>query len=123
MTTPKDKTSKISPIIGGTPISSTTTKDSKSTTKDSKTTKASKSATNPQSAAKGASTQAQTKTSDDAWQKRIGAAHKVWSKLSESELKKSAGEPAKLSELVQLRYSIARPEADKQVKNFIDNRS
>jgi hypothetical protein len=114
MATPKDKTSKISPIIGGTPISS-------STTKDSATAKTPKFATNPQNAAKGASTQ--NKTSDDAWQKRISAAHKVWSKLSESELKKSAGEPAKLSELVQLRYSIARPEADKQVKNFIDNRS
>lgn len=119
MTTPKDKTSKISPIVGGTPISTTTTKDAK----DSKTSKASKSTIPQQSASKGAPAQTPMKTSDDAWQKRIGAAHKVWSKLSESELKKSAGEPAKLSELVQLRYSIARPEADKQVKNFIDNRS
>lgn len=116
MTTSKDKTSKISSIIAGTPISTTTTKDAK-------TTKASKSeAINP-SAGKGVSSPLQTKSADDAWQKRVGAAHKVWSKLSESELKKSAGEPAKLSELVQNRYSISRSDADKQVKNFIDNRS
>lgn len=119
MTTSKEKTSKISPIVSGTPISTTTTKDAK----DSKTSKASKSATPQQSASKGASVQPQAKTSGDAWQKRIGAAHKVWSKLSESDLKKSAGEPAKLAELVQMRYSISRPDADKQVKNFIDNRS
>lgn len=118
MTTSKEKTSKISPIVGGTPISTTTTKDAK----DSKTSKASKSAT-PQQSSKGAPAKAPMKTSDDAWQKRIGAAHKVWSKLSESDLKKSAGEPAKLSELVQTRYSISRSDADKQVKNFIDNRS
>jgi hypothetical protein len=119
MTTSKEKTSKISPIVGGTPISTTTTKDAK----DSKTSKASKSATPQQSSSKGAPAQTPMKTSDDAWQKRIGAAHKVWSKLSESDLKKSAGEPAKLSELVQTRYSISRSDADKQVKNFIDNRS
>ncbi len=116
MTTPKDKTSKISPIVGGTPISTISTKDAKDS-------KASKPMTSQQNTSKGVSNPVNTKISDDAWQKRIGAAHKVWSKLSESELKKSAGEPAKLSELVQLRYSIARPEADKQVKNFIDNRS
>jgi hypothetical protein len=116
MTTPKDKTSKISPIVGGTPISTTTTKDAK----DSKVSKA---VTSPQNTNKGISNPVNMKTSDDAWQKRIGAAHKVWSKLSESELKKSAGEPAKLAELVQMRYSISRPDADKQVKNFIDNRS
>lgn len=119
MTTSKEKTSKISPILGGTPISTTTTKDAK----DSKTSKASKSATPQQSSSKGAPAKAPMKTSDDVWQKRIGAAHKVWSKLSESDLKKSAGEPAKLSELVQTRYSISRSDADKQVKNFIDNRS
>lgn len=84
--------------------------------------KTSKSAT-PQQSSKGAPAQAPIKTPDDAWQKRIGAAHKVWSKLSQSDLKKSAGEPAKLSELVQTRYSISRSDADKQVKNFIDNRS
>lgn len=116
MTTPKDKTSKISPIIGGTPISTITTKDAKDS-------KASKAMTSQQNTNKGMSNPVHTKTSDDAWQKRIGAAHKVWSKLSESELKKSAGEPAKLAELVQMRYSISRPDADKQVKNFIDNRS
>lgn len=116
MTTFKDKTSKISPIIGGTPISTTTTKDAK----DSKTSKA---APPPQSTSKNTAAPAHTKASDEAWQKRIGAAHKVWSKLSESDLKKSAGEPAKLAELVQQRYSISRPDADKQVKNFIDNRS
>lgn len=92
-------------------------------TKDPKTTQASKPATTQLSSVKGISSPLHTKASDDAWPKRIGAAHKVWSKLSESELKKSAGEPAKLAELVQMRYSITRPEADKQVKNFIDNRS
>lgn len=115
MTTSKDKTAKISPIIAGTPISTTTTKDVK-------TSKASTSATTQKTPAKGVTTPQQSKTTDDAWQKRVGAAHKMWSKLSESELKKSAGEPAKLAELVQTRYSISRPEADKQVKKFIDNR-
>jgi hypothetical protein len=105
MTTSKDKTSKISPIVAGTTISTTTTKDEKTT-----------------SAPKAATAQ-HTKATDDIWQKRVGAAHKMWSKLSESELKKSAGEPAKLAELVQTRYSISRTEADKQVKNFIGNRS
>lgn len=119
MTTSKDKTTKISPIVGGTPISSTTTKDEKST----KTAKAAKSSTEHQSLTKALSSPQKTKPADDVWQKRIGAAHKVWSKLSESELKKSAGEPAKLSELVQQRYSVSRSDADKQVKNFIDNRS
>lgn len=113
MTTSKDKTAKISPSIGGTPISTTTTKDDKST----------KTSTGHQSLTKALSSPQKTKTADDVWQKRIGAAHKVWSKLSESELKKSAGEPAKLSELVQQRYSVSRTDADKQVKNFIDNRS
>ena len=92
MTTSKDKTSKISPIVGFTPVSTTTTKDAK----DSKTSKASKSATPQQSTSKGAPAQTQTKASDDAWQKRIGAAHKVWSKLSESDLKKSAGVGARI---------------------------
>lgn len=119
MTTSKDKTSKISPIIAGTPISTTTTKDAKTT----KASQESKAATTKPSTSKGLSSPQQTKSADDAWQKRVGAAHKVWSKLSESELKKSAGEPAKLSELVQNRYSISRSDADKQVKNFIDNRS
>ncbi|WP_152342846.1 hypothetical protein [Rheinheimera sp. KL1] len=119
MTTSKDKTSKISSIVGFTPVSTTTTKD----VKDSKMSTASKVATPQQSAGKGVPAHAQTKTSDEAWQKRIGAAHKVWSKLSESELKKSAGEPEKLAELVQTRYSISRSDADKQVRNFIDNRN
>lgn len=114
MTTSKDKTAKISPIIAGTPITTTTT------TKDPKTTKASTAATTQKS--QGMTSPQQNKTTDDAWKKRVGAAHKVWSKLSESELKKSAGEPAKLSELVQTRYSISGSEADKQVKKFIDNR-
>lgn len=108
MTNSKDKTTKSSTITAA--------------TKDPKTTQISKPAAQLNSV-KGLSAPLHTKASDDAWQKRIGAAHKVWSKLSESELKKSAGEPAKLSELVQLRYSISRPDADKQVKNFIDNRS
>lgn len=116
MTTFDEKTSKISPIVSGTPIVSTKSNDAK-------TSNLAKSAPLQQSADKGASAQTQPRKSDDAWQKRIGAAHKVWSKLSESELKKSAGEPAKLAELVQLRYSISRSDADKQVKNFIDNRS
>lgn len=116
MTTSKEKTSKISPIIAGTPISATTTKDTK-------TAKAAKSDNSKRSSTKSASSAAPSKTQDDSWQKRIGAAHKVWSKLSESELKKSAGEPGKLAELVQERYSVSRADADKQVKNFIDNRS
>lgn len=73
--------------------------------------------------AKGSSTPVKAKAAENVWQKRIGAARKVWSKLSESELKKSAGEPDKLAELVQMRYSISRQDADKQVKNFVDNRS
>lgn len=115
MTTTKDKTSKITPIIAGTPISTTTTNDAK-------TTKASKPSATQHTAEKSLSAPLQNKSTDDAWQKRVGAAHKVWSKLSESELKKSAGEPAKLSELVQSRYSLSRSDADKQVKSFIDNR-
>ncbi|CAI3797835.1 hypothetical protein [Rheinheimera sp. MM224] len=110
MTNSNDKTIKSSTITAA-------------VTKYPKTTQASKPSTPQLSSVKGISSPLHTKASDDAWQKRIGAAHKVWSKLSESELKKSAGEPAKLAELVQMRYSISRPDADKQVKNFIDNRS
>lgn len=110
MTNSKDKTTKSSTITAA-------------VTKDPKITQASKPSTRQLNSVKGISSPLQTKASDDAWQKRIGAAHKVWSKLSESELKKSAGEPAKLAELVQMRYSISRQDADKQVKNFIDNRS
>lgn len=106
MTNPKDKTAKSSAVLVA--------------TADRKTATPAVSHLKPVQASASAM---KNKTSDDAWQKRVAAAHKVWSKLSESELKKSAGEPAKLAELVQLRYSISRPDADKQVKNFIDNRS
>jgi len=109
MTTSKEK---ISPIIPGTPVSTTTTTDSK-------TTKGSGAGTTKKSSTKGSSDSPQIKTKDDVWQKNIAAAHKVWRELSENELKKSAGDPDKLAELVQTRYSISRSEAEKQVKDFI----
>ncbi len=110
MTSPTDKSANVTPITAG----------ATTVTKQDKTAAISPSKTG---SVKGVSAPLQTKAADNAWQKRVGAAHKVWSKLSESELKKSAGEPAKLAELVQLRYSISRPDADKQVKNFIDKSS
>jgi hypothetical protein len=109
MTSPTDKSTNLTPITAG---ATTVTKETKTAA-----------STQPKSGSvKEVSAPLQT-TAADAWQKRLGAAHKVWSKLSESELKKSAGEPAKLAELVQLRYSISRPDADKQVKHFIDKSS
>lgn len=111
MTSSKDKTAKSSPVLVATAAT------------DRKSTAPSTAATSHLKPVQAAASATKTKTSDDAWQKRVAAAHKVWSKLSESELKKSAGEPARLAELVQMRYSISRPDADKQVKNFIDNRS
>ena len=91
-------------------------------TKDSKVTQITTAESRKSASVKGVSTPLQTTAASDAWQKRIGAAKKLWGKLSESELKTSAGEPAKLAQLVQQRYAISRPDADKQVKTFIENR-
>jgi uncharacterized protein YjbJ (UPF0337 family) len=109
MTNPKDHATKSNSTSSG------------SVSKDLKAT-SSKPASMPLSSVKNSTAPTQGKAASDAWQKRVGAAHKVWSKLSESELKNSEGQAAKLAELVQQRYSISRSDADKQVKNFMDNR-
>ena len=54
------------------------------------------------------------------WPQQVKAAKSQWGKLSEAEILKSDGDPAQLSDLVQLRYAIKPDVADKQVKVFLD---
>lgn len=105
-----------------TSISLASTRTSAASTKVVNQPQTSTAASSQKSLVNGVTTPQQDKVAEDAWQKRLGAAQKMWTKLSQSELKKSAGAADKLAELVQKRYSISRPDADKQVKKFIDNR-
>ncbi len=53
------------------------------------------------------------------WQQQVGAAKKLWGKLTDDEIMKSNGDSEKLAGLVKERYAINRIEADKQVKKFL----
>jgi uncharacterized protein YjbJ (UPF0337 family) len=53
------------------------------------------------------------------WQQQVGAAKKLWSKLTDDEIMQSNGDPEKLVGLVKVRYAINGMEADKQVKKFL----
>jgi len=52
------------------------------------------------------------------WQQLIGPARLRWSKLSEADLLKTAGNEHQLAVLVQGRYDIPRGDAYRQVKSF-----
>lgn len=54
------------------------------------------------------------------WQKLIGEAQAVWSKLHAQELAKVDGNFHVLAGLVQMRYRITREETDRQVQAFFD---
>lgn len=54
------------------------------------------------------------------WTSQIQAAKNNWGKLSEQELINSGGVEAKLTDLVQQRYSLSQDTARQQVKSFID---
>lgn len=54
------------------------------------------------------------------WKQQVGAAKLAWGKLTEDELLQAEGRQDKLAGLIQERYGIAREEAEKQVKEFID---
>jgi uncharacterized protein YjbJ (UPF0337 family) len=56
------------------------------------------------------------------WKQRIGSAKIAWGRLTEDELLKSEGHAERLAGLLQERYAIAREEADKQVKAFLDEK-
>jgi len=53
------------------------------------------------------------------WNRYVGSARIVWSRLSDDELLKSEGEAGKLTELVQERYAVSREAADKRVRDFL----
>lgn len=53
------------------------------------------------------------------WDSQVKAAKHEWSKLSEAELQKSAGNSQQLTGLIQQRYAIERHVAEKQVKAFL----
>jgi hypothetical protein len=55
------------------------------------------------------------------WQLLIGAARLRWSKLTEAELHKTAGNDHQLAVLLQGRYRIPRGDAYRQVKGFHDD--
>jgi uncharacterized protein YjbJ (UPF0337 family) len=52
------------------------------------------------------------------WKKHVGAAKKLWAKISEEDLLKTEGNEHKLATLVQNRHDMARAEAYKQVNDF-----
>ncbi|GAB3030165.1 CsbD family protein [Bowmanella dokdonensis] len=54
------------------------------------------------------------------WPQQVKSAKRQWGKLSEEEIRKSEGNPQRLSTLVQQRYRIDHQLADKQVKTFLD---
>jgi uncharacterized protein YjbJ (UPF0337 family) len=54
------------------------------------------------------------------WKQQVGAAKLAWGKLTEDELLQAEGRQDKLAGLIQERYAIAREEAEKQVKEFLD---
>jgi len=53
------------------------------------------------------------------WQQQVGAAKKLWGKLTDDEIMQSNGDADKLAGLVKERYAVDRLEADKQVKKFL----
>jgi uncharacterized protein YjbJ (UPF0337 family) len=53
------------------------------------------------------------------WQQQVGAAKKMWGKLTDDEIMQSNGDADKLAGLVKERYAVNRIEADKQVKKFL----
>lgn len=55
------------------------------------------------------------------WPGLIGAAKLRWSKLTDAELHKTAGNEHQLAVLVQGRYDIPRGDAYRQVKSFHDS--
>jgi uncharacterized protein YjbJ (UPF0337 family) len=66
--------------------------------------------------------QKQTGTADVVkakWQQQVGAAKKLWGKLTDDEIMQSNGDAEKLAGLVKERYAVNRIEADKQVKKFL----
>jgi uncharacterized protein YjbJ (UPF0337 family) len=54
-----------------------------------------------------------------AWKSRIGPARAKWNKLSEDELMATKGQAVELASLVEKRYGIKRPEAVRQVDQFL----
>lgn len=53
------------------------------------------------------------------WSKQqVKAATEFWTKLSEEEITKSAGNKNKLTDLVEKRYAITHDAANKQVNSF-----
>ncbi len=54
------------------------------------------------------------------WKQHILTAKSTWSRLTEDELLKCAGQAGKLVALVQERYAIVRAEAHRQVKVFFE---
>lgn len=53
------------------------------------------------------------------WHKVIPLAQAAWSKLSTREIRSSEGNRHRLAGLIQLRYGVAREEADQQVTTFL----
>lgn len=55
------------------------------------------------------------------WQQLIGPAQLRWSKVTEAELHKTAGNEHQLAVLLQGRYRIPRGDAYRQVQSFHDS--
>ncbi len=53
------------------------------------------------------------------WKKHIGSAKIVWSRFSDEELLKSAGQAETLTGMVQERYALSPEEAGRRVRNFL----
>jgi uncharacterized protein YjbJ (UPF0337 family) len=53
------------------------------------------------------------------WQRLVGSARIVWSRLTDEELLKSEGQAARLIELVQERYAISGEAAGRKVRSFL----
>ncbi len=62
--------------------------------------------------------QMEEKSGKATWRRHIGSARLTWGKLSNGELERIEGDPAKLIVLLLRHYSFDRHEADRQVKNF-----
>lgn len=54
------------------------------------------------------------------WKQQVGAARRVWDKVSEKELLESEGHKRPLVCLIQERHDITRDEANKQVNSFFE---
>lgn len=54
------------------------------------------------------------------WKQQVGAAKLAWGKLTEDELLQVEGREEKLAGLIQERYAIARDEAEKQAREFLE---